>query len=347
MPVPAHFQWTSVNGIGLLHPNKPIFKIEWNDDEAYVIKGETKSLSMKPDVNVQKATVHFGFQAMNLAAHGVDGRPLTPGEQQEFLNPNAPGRPTLTPSVKQRLESLGSTDLLVFMELVAGIVEMADAVFAGDSAEALLLLAAMQEEENLKRLGRIVVVDLFIGNLDRFNFDDVQKNRAVLDYTTGIENTKTKKTPMIGCVSNPTNVVFKKGTGVGERILIGFDPFDFKDGSADLDIKLSKVKEGRTKQYHIHGQEWQGTVMKDLVQMEGIAKITLNSLILALLVKYPDLDKATWKPSDQDYAHVLTGMRAAKADVIMVYNSRAGVMAGRNAAPDGVKNRLKKLKWIT
>ena len=82
--------------------------------------------------------------------------------------------------------------------------------------------AGLEDPKNLKRLGRIIAVDLFIGNEDRFEFAQLKSAQDMTSVPKDVQKTDTfgksyTQTVLLNgpndVICNVGNIVFKPKTG--------------------------------------------------------------------------------------------------------------------------------------
>jgi len=108
----------------------------------------------------------------------------------------------------------------VIMDFATGMLDLKHILAnRADKATAARVHMALFEEENLRRLGRIMVTDIFLGNFDRFDYDS-RCLRLPLVLAPPVGN----EVAMPRVIPNPGNVIFVEKQG--KFILSGMDPLD-------------------------------------------------------------------------------------------------------------------------
>jgi hypothetical protein len=337
MPLPQ-FQSANVATVTKISADHPVFCVTMNDGNRYVIKAEGIKLNDVGrdfgDKDTQQKSMHFGFHAMQKVVRGPNARPLDHYEISDFYSLRF--NPVVDGTTKQEIrktEKERTTSMLVIMDLVDGLKEAESMGASGDAVEVRKMLVGLFTDESLELLGRLIVVDLFIGNEDRFSFANKNCNTRALDYDT-LPNA------FRGVISNFGNVAFKK---VGDDYtLIGFDPWDRSKPLAQLDQDLLTLVNNPK-------EDWTAAkILTDKNKMKSAGVMVLNSIIKGLLELFPPTgatDPVIWKPSTKDYDKVYKGMKKGADDLRVVCKTRAGNIPGRVEIPAGVASRMKALGW--
>jgi hypothetical protein len=221
---------------------------------------------------------------------------------------------------------------LLIMEYVPNLLDVSHVVQTADAKGALELLIALEKPKNLNRLGRIIAVDLFLGNNDRF--------------------TPKKSEPVM---KNPSNVMFRKGKN-GAYSIMGLDPIDTYSSWSKLDQDVLQIK---TPDPADKEDKWYGKKLKDRDFLIAYAYRILKELVTKLK-KFIDGTEASkhmfilWEKGREgrgfssETCHVkmiVEGMEAARADIKLICQARVAGHAGRAPAPAGLASRMKKLGW--
>src|SRR5262249_9262029 len=175
------------------------------NNEFLVVKAEPT-----PSSEAQKGNLHFSYDVMQHIGSGVNARPMSPLEIRQF------GAIPLTDlnSNQQEMQDIldPQRSTWVIMEFQDGLRQLDRSIekhgSKTDVTKICKILAALQNKANLKLLGRIIAVDLFVGNTDRFNFNNATKP-----------------------IQNQGNIVFQKDRN-GDYWFVGLDPFDPNGSSA-------------------------------------------------------------------------------------------------------------------
>jgi hypothetical protein len=197
---------------------RPVFFVTLNNEAqpALVVKGENK---VGDDADV-KASVRWASKMMkNVNNPLVNSKPLMPEEWEVFRKAAILAFHPTSPQ-SRNLRNAGY--LWIKMPFVAGL---SDADFVNDDATTSTsdikeVLRKFLRDQVWRDLGKVVAVDLFVCNLDRFdweNFDEAQ-GRGVTWANRG-------------------NIMF-----VGANV-IGLDPY-FADRGGDGNANLNKVRPG-------------------------------------------------------------------------------------------------------
>ena len=146
----------------------------------------------------------------------------------------------------------------VIMEHVQGMLDLKHIVASANKSDAARAHMALFEDENLRRLGRIIVTDIFIGNNDRFEFGDDSLTLAIPCNPEG--------NPY--CLPNPGNIIFVDTAG--KLVLSGMDPLD-PNGRFELETNGNASDElGRGMYY--------GAKLKDGVWRALAAEVLLKAI---------------------------------------------------------------------
>jgi hypothetical protein len=307
------------------------------NNELLVVKAEpTKSSETK------KGNIKFSYDVMQQIGRGVGARPMNELEVRQFgsiplddLSSN-PGemRDLLDPDLQT----------WVIMEFQPGLKQLDKQVEksrgSSNVTKICRILAALQNKKNLKRLGRIIAVDLFLGNRDRFNFRSV--NRPI--WNTG-------------------NIVFQKDEN-GDYWFVGLDPFDPTGSSAYLDQELlfsnrTRFKQGvevteRQWRYHEQNGEEHPIVQGDAPELlslldkgdlKGKARWALEAIIKEITNAHPELDQWFFPPKEEHVDAVYKGIKEGREEIRQLCSLRLRNKGGRALCPDGLRNRMELLGW--
>jgi hypothetical protein len=344
-----------------LSQGHPVYLVTLSDGHNYVVKRETGSLNMGRKGT--KATLRLDYELTHQVAGGTKARMLTSNEsfQLTVLASQAPDRldaDTKSEFTNWRNRGTDSPDVLVLMNVIEGLKELGASF---DQLQTVKILRDLEDSKNLKRLGRIIAVDLFIGNEDRFVFAAHLKNSEMRNVPKDVKKTDTfgtlgAQTVLLNgpnnVIQNVGNIVFKPKTG-GDWELIGFDPYDTKASSAKLDTELAQLQNDLTGDQFA---KWSGVLLKhkNLSWLQMCAKNALLGVKLRLLQPWPDsnttarslyTDPAAIENQVKD---VMEGLEYGLSDIKNIVQSRLSMAKrGQAKAPAGLESRAKVLKWRT
>jgi len=233
------------------------------------------------------------------------------------------------------------------MHFKDGLTEL-DKVCKGkdaDARKAFLILSGLKEREkdkdkdNLCRLGKILAVDMFTHNTDRFTIKPSTFELIAEDKK--VAKRKGNPAPPPRGIENLGNVFFVD-KGDGRFRIKGLDPFMVSAEMAHLDQTVHGVKE--------EGPGWwSGILLQDEKRMKQIAQMTCDSLNHELgtaagkafdekLVKKLKLD-------DDDVKTVFEAMKVARDQIKACCRMRVAQAGGRQKPSQGLLSRMEALEW--
>ena len=277
--------------------------------------------------------LNFSLDLMKQAGgKGPAGRTLDKFELAVLCNLSANPNLNQAECAVIKIQNDKQLKTFVIMEYVPNLLDVKQVVKNADAQGALELLIALEKPKNLHRLGRIVAVDLFLGNNDRFS----------------------PKASEPRVMTNPSNVMFKKGKDGGYSIR-GLDPVDPYTSWSKLDQDLLHIQPDKTDK----DDQWWGKKLNDRDFLIAYAYRILTELVTELktLIDGTEASKHMFNLGklgkeghgiSSETCHVkmiVEGMEAARAEIKATCQARVAGHAGRAAAPAGLASRLKQLGW--
>lgn len=200
------------------------------------------------------------------------------------------------------------------------LVELDKVIANNDAGTAAAILASMSEEENLHRLGAILVVDMFTNNTDRFE---------VMPNARGIQN--------------KGNVFFVR-KGDGRLRIKGLDPFDYTKSGALLETVVAKTKDPTDSGW------WSGIMIKKDSELQRVARTAVESLNdeLVAVIRAAGYHHTAIKQlalGKTEISKVVDGMKEARQKIKNACLSRVDRMGGNPQATAGLQSRLDALGW--
>jgi len=330
--LPAPFTANAANSVKQLG-TRPVFKVDYGiSHDAFILKTETSSVQVSQDVT------DFTYQAMREVAEGTKSRPLNTTEINEVY--------TLLHSQKadqacrQYAPQLGMNAAAyaarpwVIMSFKKGLIALDEALgkdpnnTTPERDRLIGILSSMRHEKNLKRLGAMLVVDLFLNNEDRFSLRKSQKGIG----GSGLEN--------FG------NVFFVE-KGLGFFQIKALDPWDIAKPDARIDQVVAKPKTFAPQFRDM--EQWTGMFLKKDDELFRIADNACDVFNLQIAAA---LNRLGVSPSD--YEPYLTTKETVKQvhkamkDAIPILKgycrTRAGA-AGARFYSAGLQSRMELLGW--
>jgi hypothetical protein len=296
-------------------PNHPVFRLMWNDgrggaDRPFIIKGDSGS----------KETMASAYGLMREAARGVRWRVLDASETRWLFEvADTKSVDGATKIYMAKLQAAGYT--WVIMGNKDALLQLEDVIQKNDSATAAAMLMALGDEENLHRLGAILVVDMFTNNADRFKVKPGEQG-----------------------IQNMGNVFFVR-KGDGTLRIKGLDPFDWTKSNSLLETTVSTSKDPTD------GGWWSGIMLRKDAELERVARAaatSLNQELGAVMRRAGYQENAIQQLSlgKREIGKVVDGMKAARKKVENACHSSVGRMAGNTKAQAGMLSRMRALGWV-
>lgn len=314
--IPLILHKAHIQGIAGLAKGHPVFRLFWNDnpgngaDRPFILKGDPGS----------KETMSAAYGLMREVARGVRWRVLDGSETRWLFEVAATGNGTDpdTQAFLAKLKPAGYT--WVIMGNKAALLELDDVINKNDAGTAAAMLAAMSDEENQRRLGAILVVDMFMNNTDRFE---------IMPNSRGI--------------TNKGNVFFVR-KGDGKLRIKGLDPFDYTKSKAQLETVVGTTKD------HTDAGWWSGIMIRKDAELERVAKSACESLNqeLGAVMRAGGYHEKVIKQlsmSRRDIKEVVSGMKEARQQIRNACTARMGRMGSNQQAQTGLRSRMQALGW--
>ena len=320
---------TSIQSLMRLSAAHPVWLLTQNDVNAtqWVLKAELSK-------GRNDEALNFSLDLMKQAGgKGPAGRTLDKFELAVLFNLSANPNLDQAECADIKKHENNNLETFVIMEYVPNLLDLRQVFKNADAQGALKLLIALEKPENLHRLGRIVAVDLFLGNNDRF----------------------TPKASEQQVMKNPSNVMFKKGKDGGYSIR-GLDPVDPYTSWSKLDQDLLHIQPNDP---YDKDDKWWGKKLEDRNFLIAYAYRILTELVTELKTLIDGAESAKHmfilgKQGKEGHGissercHVkmiVEGMEAARAEIKAICQARMAGLAGRAPAPAGLASRLNKLGW--
>lgn len=226
------FQLDPAGGPGNWRKSRPAFRITLADGTFLVLKGEMRA----GHGATAHESVRWGGKMMKQVSPQAKATMLTPNELNVLLA--LPTTSFATTKTQQYVQELVQSNMFVFYKM-----PFVDNLRATDTmlqqGKAAKLLAKLKGNRNaLLQLGRIVAVDMFIGNEDRFN--------------------------MYGRIANEGNIVFQKNAVDKTYMPVGIDFFDAQKQAASV--------------YRTPPDPWSGSVLMNDSTLRRFSKAAIGSL---------------------------------------------------------------------
>ena len=318
-----------VSGVKLLAgTDHPVFLLQMPDDSGLVIKREESRdpAQLKNNMSLMRAVSGAGA-----------GKVLNPGELtviDDYLL-----RCQIYAQSMQQTEDVSVAELRRQrtapkqawhkMAEAPGLIDVKQALVqlqAQNKQGVRMISAALNAQGGFETLGRIVAVDLFTGNMDRFDVNEAEGERAAC------YNPMTKeKFRVMQNLGNVMVSVQKK-----DRIVLGLDSYDPSSGYNDMSKDIGHLEDN-----NFSNLAWSGRLLspKENARLKGFCKDI-----------YADLEEA-FGPRNRKFAflnqkrldprgpqRLLTGVEEGRKLVITKVQKLAGKMsAGTNA---GLQSRL-------
>ncbi len=313
MAVPRPFDFNSVTTFAWLAKPKeeegkaghPVYLLTTSGGEQYVVKMErTKG---GDDVKTASRSMEMMYAMARVVGGGVSSRSLEDSEvaaffamarrlavdeatQQEMHTMEGYARP-LKSERKRTTWLPGFTHtgidqnpmMWIIMDFQKGLKDLEGLMKSPDLSQIFRTLTDLQKDSNLAALGRILAVDMFLGNNDRFDLER-------------------------GGITNPGNVFFVSENGA--YTLHGIDPVS-PNGTNAFHMALDK-QSGR----------WLGFMLNDDAKLKWIAWMALESVVSALFPKLRRNQQVKFAfafgPAEKD--KVYEGIKQGKALIHVLCN---------------------------
>lgn len=320
---------TSIQSVRRLSTKHPVWLLTQDDQDAtqWVLKAELSK-------GRNDEALNFSLDLMKqVGGTGPGGRTLDKFEMAVLCNLSA--NPNLDQNECAEINKHTNNNLETFliMKYIPNLTDVSQVIQKADAKGALELLIALERPKTLHRLGRIVAVDLFLGNNDRF----------------------TPKTSEPKVMKNPSNVMFKKGND-GAYSIRGLDPVDPYTSWSKLDQDLLNIRPNDSTD---RDDKWWGKMLNDRDLLIDYAYRILTELVTTLknLIDGTEASKHMFTLGKEgrrghgissETCHVkmmVEGMEAARDEMKIICRARLAGLAGRAATPAGLASRLQELRW--
>ena len=329
MALPMIFDPSGVSDVKLLKFGK-VYLLSMADGSNLVIKAESQGFQIT-DRLAERKKMDFGFQIAQKVASAGSARVMDQLEvkklaklQAAFPDPELGWDVSLDPRYNSQTSWL-------LMEAASGLKNLEDVMGKGDGKQtlSLFMLFALHNKDNLVALGKILAMDCFLGNSDRFIVDD-----------------STVQDP----IKNLGNVFFQKQTDKSFKI-IGIDPMDPNSGWAKLDQDIltvtQSVSQQAGRQVSDEMKKWPGLILKSDKRMRDLCKRCLRAVNGHLIdyAKLSEKEKKTWDVRGKHFDLVEKGMKKGRDEIKLLARTRIKPKGGRAAAPSGLLSRMQALGW--
>jgi hypothetical protein len=317
MPLPLTFNSNNVESVNVLKFGK-VFLITFANDSQVVIKAES-GLAAITDRTANRKKVDFAMQLSAKVGAGSNSRSMDAAEVQQIgrLRAKFPGEEAdwavaLDPN-------FAAQTTWIMMEKESGLTSLEDVVYGTSKQAALMLLMELRRKPNMVQLGRILAVDLFLGNGDRFRINPGELEDSF---------------------QNMGNVFISKNQNK-ELTIRGLDPLDPSSSWAKLDQDLLVVSNGNI-------QSWPGLILKDNRRMKEIANRLATEITDALVGKcgMDDRQKSKWAVKRKDVGYITDGMKKGRDEIKLLCRARTAKNGGRSAPPAGLTSRMRAMGWV-
>ncbi len=341
MPVPpkpfdfnsvTRFCWIAKPKEGEFGRGHPVYLLTTASDAQYVVKMEQ---TVGPDVKTASRTMDLLYDLANQVGGGVAGRSLEFSEVTAFFAMVRRLAGTLDQETKDHMRMMEGIDLglrnekkrttwlpgytqekvdqaadmWIIMDAQKGLDDLKGMMKSPDASKILRTLTDLQKDYNLAALGRILAVDMFVGNNDRFNFQR-------------------------GTIQNFGNVFFVNQDGAFS--IRGLDPVD-PGGQNKFNEELFKQEQNIR-------QDWQGAKLNDDEHLKWVASMALDAVVAALkpkLHKYQQLRFAFSFGATEKlkvYLGIKEGVERIRAICVLMMKSPR--------RPAGLQSRMAALGWL-
>lgn len=305
MPLPTLSSRSMIKEVSAFQLNdRPVFQVKLQDGTSVVIKGEYPANRTAADA---QQSIRLAGKMMHLASPGIQAELLTQAEIAVLKSLNPAQLPT---PVRMYLNTCLQGLVFYKMPFMTGVHEANDMM---DKGKTVKLLGKLKGNFiTVAGLGKVVAVDLFIGNHDRFDTS--------------------------GSVSNTSNVLFTKNldktyTPVG---------LDFYHAESEASNLVAPPPVGSTEA--IHGTpsmlRWGGPILMNPRSMSVYTQRCIASLNRMFKREAPMLTPADLLgPPDE------TAFAAGMAEGVRDLRAYLTKKAGKGKLPQGVLDRMSLLNW--
>jgi hypothetical protein len=319
------FNPSGVSDVKLLKYGK-VYLLTMGDGSNLVIKAEAKMSAINDRIAERKA-MDFGFQIAQKLASAGSARVMDQLEvkglarlRAAFPDPELGWDVALDPNYNHVTSWL-------LMEAAGGLKSLDDAS-AGENKKifAFFMLFALHEKSNLLALGKILAMDCFLGNSDRFIVDESKPGDPI---------------------KNMGNVFFApQNDNTGFKV-VGLDPLDPNSGWAKLDQDILTVTQGLSESLSDEQRRWPGLILKSDKRMRDLSKRCLRAVNdhLTTNAGLTDKEKKTWDVRGKHFDLVEKGMKQGRDEIKLLARARVAAKGGRAKAPAGLVSRMKLLGW--
>lgn len=327
MPLPRDFYPSAVTECKVLKAGK-VYLLTLSDDTQVVIKAESQNFTIT-DRQEERKKMDFGFKLSAKLGSSGETRVMDQMEVKRldklksmFSDPSYDWDIALDPRYNAQTSWL-------LMEAVPGLSNLDDLIGKGKEFEALKMVWALHDKENLIAFGKILAMDCFLGNSDRFVVDDSSADDPIKNYG---------------------NVFFQKKADKSLRV-VGIDPMDPNSGWAKLDqdiLTCTTAAQNRAGSFSEESKQWPGLILLSDRRMRDLGKRCLRAVMNEVITKAKFDAKAakTWQARGKHFDLVEKGMKKGRDEIKMMSKLRVNVSAGRAKAPSGLQSRMRALGWI-
>lgn len=329
MPLPTIFDPSGVSDVKLLKYGK-VYLLTMGDGSELVIKAESQQFQITDRI-AERKKMDFGFQIAQKVASAGNARVMDQVEvkrlarlQAAFPDPAFGWDVSLDPRYNAQTSWL-------LMEAASGLKNLEDVMGKGEGKQflSLLMLFGLHQKDNLVALGKILAMDCFLGNSDRFIVDD-----------------STAQDP----IKNLGNVFFQKQSDKSFKV-VGIDPMDPNSGWAKLDQDILTVTQAVSRQggrqVTEEMKQWPGLILRSDKRMRDLAKRCLRAVNDHLMefAKLSDKEKKTWTVRGKHFDLVEKGIKKGRDEIKLIARARVAPKGGRAGAPSGLMSRMQTLGW--
>jgi len=327
MPLPTIFDPSGVSDVKLLKYGK-VYLLTMGDESQLVIKAESQNFVIDDRI-AERKKMDFGFQVASKVASAGNARVMDQVEVKRlaqlkaaFPDPGLGWDVSLDPRYNNQTSWL-------LMEAVSGLSNLEDVMGKGEGKQWLSarMLMALHEKTNLIALGKILAMDCFLGNSDRFVVDDSKANDPI---------------------KNLGNVFFQKQSNKSFKV-VGIDPMDPNSGWAKVDQDILTVTQQVSAKAGItdEAKNWPGLILRSDKRMRELGKRCVRAVNDHLMdyAKLDDKTKKTWNVRGKHFDLVEKGIKNGRDEIKLIARARMAPKGGRAAAPSGLLSRMRALGW--
>jgi len=326
MALPTIFDPSSVSDVKSFKYGK-VFFLTLGDGSHLVLKAEGLNADVQNRVDERKR-MDFGFQLARTVASAGDSRVMDQVEVKRLsqLKASFPDKELGWDAALDPKYATKTTWLL--MEFAENLKNLDDVLGKGEDKQrlAIFMLMALHQKNNLLGLGRVIAMDCFLGNGDRFALQ-----------ADSVEAT----------LVNSTNVFFQKQSDKSYKI-VGVDPMDPNSGWAKLDQDILVCTQAVSKAAGKNvDAKWPGLKLRSDKEMREVGKRCLRA-VNGFLVERAKLDAKTarnWDVRGKHFDVVERGVKNGRDEIKMIAKSRMAVTGGRTRPPTGLQSRMAALGW--